>query len=96
MFEADDGARLIGNSHAFRITCQQVGDKPGHERQMPHDEDMLVPAVALPVEGRGIVIGIDQAAGLGFNARCDHLCKQFGYRYCNRLHIELFGNTPGT
>jgi 7-carboxy-7-deazaguanine synthase len=24
------------------------------------------------------------------------LCKQFGYRYCNRLHIELFGHTRGT
>ena len=24
------------------------------------------------------------------------LCKQRGYRYCNRLHIELFGNTRGT
>ncbi len=24
------------------------------------------------------------------------LCKQKGYRYCDRLHIELFGNTRGT
>jgi 7-carboxy-7-deazaguanine synthase len=24
------------------------------------------------------------------------LCKRFGYRYCNRLHIELFGHTRGT
>ena len=24
------------------------------------------------------------------------ICKQEGYRYCNRLHIELFGNTRGT
>jgi 7-carboxy-7-deazaguanine synthase len=24
------------------------------------------------------------------------LCKSKGYRYCNRLHIELFGNTKGT
>ena len=24
------------------------------------------------------------------------LCKEKGYRYCNRLHIELFGNTRGT
>ena len=23
-------------------------------------------------------------------------CKKWGYRYCNRLHIELFGNTRGT
>lgn len=24
------------------------------------------------------------------------LCKQRGYRYCNRLHVEIFGNTRGT
>jgi 7-carboxy-7-deazaguanine synthase len=24
------------------------------------------------------------------------VCKRRGYRYCNRLHIELFGNTKGT
>ena len=24
------------------------------------------------------------------------ICKQEGYRYCNRLHIELFGDTRGT
>ncbi len=24
------------------------------------------------------------------------LCKQFGFRYCPRLHIDLFGNTRGT
>jgi len=24
------------------------------------------------------------------------ICKQHGYRYCDRLHIHLFGNTKGT
>lgn len=24
------------------------------------------------------------------------LCKQTGYRYCNRLHVEIFGHTRGT
>lgn len=24
------------------------------------------------------------------------LCKDRGYRYCNRLHVEIFGNTRGT
>jgi 7-carboxy-7-deazaguanine synthase len=24
------------------------------------------------------------------------MCKQRGFRYCPRLHIELYGNTPGT
>ena len=25
-----------------------------------------------------------------------NLCKENGYRLCHRLHIDLFGNTPGT
>ncbi len=24
------------------------------------------------------------------------ICKRYGYRYCNRLHVELFGHTRGT
>jgi len=24
------------------------------------------------------------------------ICKRLGYRYCDRLHIQLFGNTKGT
>jgi 7-carboxy-7-deazaguanine synthase len=24
------------------------------------------------------------------------LCKRYGYRFCNRLHVELFGHTRGT
>lgn len=24
------------------------------------------------------------------------LCKDFGYRYCDRFHLRLYGNTPGT
>ena len=24
------------------------------------------------------------------------LCRKVGYRFCHRLHIELFGNTKGT
>jgi len=23
-------------------------------------------------------------------------CKRYGYRYCDRLHVELFGHTRGT
>ena len=81
MFEADDGARLIGNSHAFRITCQQVGDKPGHERQMPHDKYRLAPAVALPVEGRRIVVRIDEPAGLDLDTRRNDIGKLTGLEW---------------
>jgi 7-carboxy-7-deazaguanine synthase len=24
------------------------------------------------------------------------LCKRYGYRYCNRLHVEIFGQKRGT
>ncbi len=32
----------------------------------------------------------------GFRAWLAEECVRRGYRYCNRLHIELFGNTRGT
>jgi 7-carboxy-7-deazaguanine synthase len=32
----------------------------------------------------------------GRSALLIHICKRYGYRYCNRLHIELFGNRKGT
>lgn len=28
--------------------------------------------------------------------RIQELCKTHGYRYCDRLHLRLYGNTPGT
>jgi 7-carboxy-7-deazaguanine synthase len=40
--------------------------------------------------------GVEATAIRGRDETLIDLCKQFGYRYCNRLHIELFGNTPGT
>ena len=24
------------------------------------------------------------------------VCKRYGYRYCSRLHVQLFGHTRGT
>lgn len=32
----------------------------------------------------------------GRNQTLIDLCKNHGYRYCNRLHVELFGDTRGT
>ena len=40
--------------------------------------------------------GIESTTIRGRSETLIDLCKQFGYRYCSRLHIELFGNTPGT
>lgn len=40
--------------------------------------------------------GISVGAIRGRDETLIDLCKQRGYRYCNRLHVELFGNTRGT
>lgn len=40
--------------------------------------------------------GISVGAIRGRDETLLELCKQRGYRYCNRLHIELFGNARGT
>jgi 7-carboxy-7-deazaguanine synthase len=40
--------------------------------------------------------GIDAGSLRSRAAWLVDICKQTGYRYCPRLHIELFGNTRGT
>lgn len=40
--------------------------------------------------------GTDIATIRGRDDTLIDVCKRHGYRYCNRLHIELFGNTKGT
>ena len=32
----------------------------------------------------------------GRNETLVELCKRHGYRFCHRLHVELFGHTRGT
>lgn len=40
--------------------------------------------------------GTDLATLRGRDETLLDLCRQHGYRYCNRLHIDLFGNARGT
>ena len=40
--------------------------------------------------------GVSTEAIRGRDETLIDLCKEKGYRYCNRLHVELFGNTRGT
>lgn len=40
--------------------------------------------------------GVDIATIRGRDEALLAVCKEFGYRYCRRLQIELFGNTRGT
>ena len=40
--------------------------------------------------------GVDQATLDGRTAWLTAVCTRYGFRYCPRLHIALFGNTRGT
>ncbi len=40
--------------------------------------------------------GISREAMQTSNHMLIEICKQYGYRYCNRLHVEIFGHTRGT
>ena len=40
--------------------------------------------------------GTDQSTIRSRNIALVEACKRYAYRYCHRLHIELFGNTKGT
>ncbi len=53
---------------------------------------MAIPAsqILLMPEGRDAVSLAQRDAWLV------DICKAYGYRYCRRLHIDLFGNTRGT
>lgn len=53
-------------------------------REIPPEQIMLMP------EGTDVET-IRQRDGFLVD-----ICKQYGYRYCQRLHIALFGNTRGT
>jgi 7-carboxy-7-deazaguanine synthase len=53
-------------------------------RQIPPDRILLMPE------------GIDEETLRGRARWLVDICKQNGYRFCPRLHIELFGNTRGT
>lgn len=54
------------------------------EREVPAERVMLMPE------------GVQSDVLRGRSEALVEICKRFGYRYCQRLHIELFGNTRGT
>ena len=54
------------------------------EREIPRHRVQLMP------EARTLELMRERAAWLG------EVCKQRGYRYAHRLHIELYGNKRGT
>ena len=59
----------------------------------------LLQRIGRPIPPSKVLVmpqGIDVRTIRGRDESLIDLCKQQGYRYCNRLHIELFGNTRGT
>ncbi len=59
----------------------------------------LLQRIGRPIPPSKVLVmpqGIDIRTIRGRDESLIDLCKQRGYRYCNRLHIELFGNTRGT
>jgi 7-carboxy-7-deazaguanine synthase len=59
----------------------------------------LLGAIECPVPPNKVLLmpeGTDPDPIRGRDDTLMEICKQEGYRYCNRLHIELFGNTRGT
>jgi 7-carboxy-7-deazaguanine synthase len=51
-----------------------------------------IPAVKILLMPEGTTAGVIR----GRAETLVELCKRYGYRYCNRLQIELFGQTRGT
>jgi 7-carboxy-7-deazaguanine synthase len=59
----------------------------------------LLALVNRPIPSTKVLLmpeGTDIATIRGRDDTLIEVCKRHGYRYCNRLHIELFGNTKGT
>jgi 7-carboxy-7-deazaguanine synthase len=54
------------------------------DREIPPHKVLLMPE------------GVTTAAIRGRDESLVDVCKDRGYRYCNRLHVEIFGNKRGT
>jgi len=60
---------------------------------------ILLHEIDRPVPAERILLmpeGTDTATLLKRSPEIIEACKEFGYRYCTRLHIDLFGNTRNT
>lgn len=63
---------------------EEIQDLLAELGEVPPHKVMLMP------EARTVEEMTTKEAMLG------ELCKRYGYRYCDRLHLRLYGNTPGT
>ena len=61
--------------------------------------DTVIDSLGVPVPAWRIQLmpeGIDAATLASRRGWILNLCKERGFRFCQRLHIELFGNNRGT
>ena len=61
--------------------------------------DALIESIGIPVPPSKILLmpeGTDESHIAARQMELVSLCTQRGNRYCDRLHIRLFGNTKGT
>lgn len=69
-----------------------------------HPEDLaeiqaVVTSIGQPIPSSQILLMTEGTEEATMKMRQDEvlaICLQYGYRYCDRMHIRLFGNTKGT
>ena len=64
-----------------------------------HEIQLLLPEVGLSIPPVKILLmpeGISAGVIRGRDETLVELCKRGGYRYCNRLQVEIFGHARGT
>lgn len=82
----------VGSYHfQLKFVVEQSDD-------LPELED-LIRNIGTPIHPHQVQLmpqGVDLTTLRSRDAFLIALCKEKGYRYCQRLHVELFGNTRGT
>ncbi len=82
---------LAGYACQFKFVVTGEADLP--------EIDALLTDIASPIPPHKVLLmpeGIDSAAIARHSPAVLAICKARGFRYCDRLHIALFGHTRGT
>lgn len=69
------------------------------ERADVDEMETLLTGLGVPIPPANVLLMPEGVTTSALDARADFvlkLCLERGYRFCNRLHIALFGNTKGT
>ena len=84
-------AWAVGYSCQFKFVVSDSGD-------MKEIEEILQGVTPRPQPGRVLLMpeGTDSAILQERSQMVAELCKETGYRFCPRLHIDLYGDTKGT